>query len=101
SSARRRRSDRRRRASSEGLDQDGLTDRHVAARLVEHDETVARRHRGEDTRALRPGGPRLPAPVLPLYDASLELAAALLLAHGLDRDRFGGFREGTAAGRPL
>src|SRR3989338_8366968 len=66
---------------------DRLAGRDVAPRLVEDDEAVARDHRGEDPRALRPGRPHLPAPVVDLEDPALELAPAPLLRHRLDRLR--------------
>src|SRR2546430_1148906 len=72
---------------SEGLDEDGLAGRDVAALLLEHDETVAGDHRGEDARSLRSRGTHLPAAVAELKDAPLELAPPLLLAHRLGRAR--------------
>src|SRR5262245_45601782 len=84
------------RVISEWLHQHGLAGGDVTALLFEDDQAVPGGHRGEDARALGPGGPRLPAPVAPLDDAALVLAPALALAHRLERGRLGGVGEQTA-----
>src|SRR5206468_4809027 len=84
------------RVISEWLHQDGLAGGDVAALLFEDDQAVAGGHRGEDARALRPGGPRLPAAVAPLDDAALELAPSLPLADRLEGGRLGGVGEEAA-----
>src|SRR6476469_1716176 len=66
---------------SERLDQHHVACRHVAALFLEHDQAVARDHRAQDARSLRPGGAHGPRVTLELEDAALELAPARLLAH--------------------
>src|SRR5213595_1791617 len=72
---------------SERLDEDHLAGRDVATLLLEHDEAVARGHRGEDARALRPRGAYLPGAVPEGHNAALELAPTLLLVQRLGRAR--------------
>src|SRR4029453_3394308 len=81
------------RVISEWLQQHGLARGDVTALLFEDDQAVAGGHRGEDARALRPGGPRLPAAVAPFHDAALEFAPALPLAHRLEGGCLGGVGE--------
>src|SRR5262249_25244072 len=69
----------------EWLDPYRLAGGHVAALLLEEDEAIGLGHRGEDARALRPGGPDLPALAGAREHAPLELATTDLLLHGLDR----------------
>src|SRR5512132_374059 len=88
-------------AISEGLDQDHLARGHVAALLLEHDQAVARDHRAEDARSLRPGGAHGPRVALELEDAALELAPARLLAHGLRGSRGPRLREQPPPAREL
>src|SRR5439155_189476 len=86
---------------SEGLDEHGLAWRDVATLLLEHDETVAGDHRGEDARALWPRGAHLPAAVSPLEDAPLELAPPRLFAHRLGGACLVDFGEEAATTREL
>src|SRR5437764_11315 len=86
---------------SERLDAHRLAGGHVATLLVEHDQAVAGRHRGQDARALRPGGAHLPGAVLPLDHAALELAPAFLLGHRLRRARLEGVAEEPAPAAEL
>src|SRR2546422_6152845 len=89
------------RVISEWLHQHGLAGGDVTALLFEDDQAVPGGHRGEDARALRPGGPRLPAAVAPLDDTALELAPALPLADRLEGGRLRGCREEAAPARQL
>src|SRR5206468_3394803 len=61
----------------------------------------AGRHRGQDARALRPGGAHLPGAVLPLEHAALELTPAFLLGHRLRRARLEGVAEEPAPAAEL
>src|SRR5262249_58507455 len=67
----------------ERLDPHGLARPDVAPLLLDHDEAVRRRHRGENARALGTGGAHLPVVASPGQDAALELAPADLLAERL------------------
>src|SRR5712692_6293542 len=67
----------------EGLDPNRLTRAHVAALLLDHDEAIRGRHRGQDARALGARGAHLPPVLSKGQDAALEFAAARPLAHAL------------------
>src|SRR3989304_6186683 len=86
---------------SEWFYQDGLAGLHVAALLLDDDETVPRHHRGEDTRALGARGPDFPAPGPERQNAALELPPSRFLSHRLRRHRGELHGENLAAGGPL